>query len=93
LASDINYVASLTDGGRHKQQNDLLSQQITFEIKPVKDLIINADLNVRLQDYWQHYDQHPTYAHYSGLGEYSSEETYAATLTGFSNEYVSLVAK
>ncbi len=88
LANDINYVGTLTDGGRHKQQNEVLTETISLEITPFKDFVINADLSAKLTNNWQHYDQHITYSHYSGLSDgYSSDATYAATITGFSQSY------
>ncbi len=89
LASDINYIGTLRDGGRHKQQNEVLTETLNLKITPFKDFVINADLSAKLTNYWQHYEQHITYAHYSGLTEgYSSDATYAATITGFGTSYV-----
>lgn len=88
LMTDINYVNSLANGGRHVEQKDLQSYQINLKFKPIKELVINAEMNIRTNNDDTRWQQITQVAHYSGLGSQSADETYLSTLTGFSESYI-----
>lgn len=54
---------SLTQGGRYKSQEDITSQQLTFVIEPVENWKINAELNYRVNNNFQHTDVLTTYGY------------------------------
>lgn len=87
--ADINYAQSLQSGGRHREDQDMNSHQLKLVVTPLTDWKITAEMNMRLNNDWTHYDQNLQYAHYSGLGSQSEQETYLSTNTGFSESGVS----
>ena len=81
--SDINYIQTMQDGGRQNEQNDGLSQQAKVTISPLKDWNVIAELNVKTDNNWTHWDQKKVFSHYAN----NPEQTYLA-LTSPSNEVV-----
>lgn len=53
----------LTEGGRRQDQNDELSQQLSFMITPLEGWTINAELNYRTNNTFRHKDFQTVYAH------------------------------
>lgn len=51
-----SFVEVLENGGRHKDQDDVLAQQLTFRITPLKGWIVNAEFNYRINNHNQHKD-------------------------------------
>jgi len=56
-------VARLTEGGRYNTQTDVLAQQLSFQITPLKGWLINAELNYRITNKNNHKDWLPVYAY------------------------------
>lgn len=83
--SDINYIDALQNGGRHREQNDGLSQQIRVTITPMKNWNIIGEFNMKTDNNWTHYDHKPVYSHYAN----DPEKTYIASMTGPSQSKVS----
>ncbi|MBD8346814.1 SusC/RagA family TonB-linked outer membrane protein [Dysgonomonas sp. HGC4] len=83
--SDINYIGALKDGGRHKDQNDGLVQQGRLTFTPIKNWNIIGEMNVKIDNNWNHWDHKIVYSHYAD----DPEKTYAATMTGYSQNAVS----
>ncbi|NDV83113.1 TonB-dependent receptor [Bacteroides sp. 51] len=83
--SDINYIDALQNGGRHREQNDGLSQQIRITITPLKNWNIIGEFNMKTDNNWTHYDHKPVYSHYAN----DPEKAYIATMTGPSQSKVS----
>ncbi len=81
--SDINYIQTMSEGGRHKEQNDKLTQQVKATITPVKDWNIIGEMNVSTGYDWTHWDQKRVYSHYAD----NPENTYKA-LTSPNNDQV-----
>ncbi|MFA9370853.1 MAG: SusC/RagA family TonB-linked outer membrane protein [Labilibaculum antarcticum] len=81
--SDINYIQTMSEGGRHKEQNDKLTQQIRTTFTPVKDWNIIGEMNISTGNDWTHWDQQRVYSHYAD----DPEKTYKA-ITSPSNEQV-----
>ncbi|WP_461631749.1 SusC/RagA family TonB-linked outer membrane protein [Labilibaculum euxinus] len=81
--SDINYVQTMSDGGRHKEQNDKLTQQFRATFTPVRDWNIIGEMNISTDNNWTHWDQKRVYSHY----ENDPDKTYKA-LTSPGNEQV-----
>lgn len=77
LMADINYISALQDGGRHKEQNDILSQQFRFTITPLENWNIIGEMNIKTDNDWTHEEQLVTYAHYAD----NPEETYIPSTT------------
>lgn len=85
LMSDINYIAALRDGGRHKEQKDMLSQQFRFTLTPLKNWNIIGEMNIKTDNNWTHWDQLITYAHYAD----NPENTYIPGTTSPTKDQVS----
>lgn len=85
LMSDINYIAALQDGGRHKEQKDLLSQQFRFTVTPLENWNIIGEMNIKTDNNWTHWDQLVTYAHYAD----NPEATYVPGTTSPTKAQVS----
>lgn len=81
--SDINYIQTMQDGGRHKDQNDVMAQQMKFIATPLKDWSITAEMNIRTNNNWTHWDQHVVNSHFAD----DPEKTYKA-LTSPNNSQV-----
>lgn len=81
--SDINYIQTMQDGGRHKDQNDVMAQQVKLTATPLKDWIITGELNIRTNNDWTHWDQNVVYSHFAD----NPEKTYQA-LTSPNNSQV-----
>lgn len=80
---DYNYILYLEDGGRHKEQNDVFTNQVQFTITPVKNWNIVAEFNSRINNNWTHEDSHPIYAHDADdLPGYSAETMHLAYDSG-----------
>ena len=85
LMADINYISALQDGGRHKEQNDILSQQFRFTITPLENWNIIGEMNIKTDNDWTHEEQLVTYAHYAD----NPEETYIPSTTSATKPSVS----
>lgn len=85
LMSDINYIAAMRDGGRHKEQKDILSQQFRFTLTPLKNWNIIGEMNIKTDNNWTHWDQQMIYSHYV---EDPANSTYLA-LTSANKDQVS----
>ena len=85
LMSDINYIAAMRDGGRHKEQKDMLSQQFRFTLTPLKNWNIIGEMNIKTDNNWTHWDQQMIYSHYV---EDPANSTYLA-LTSANKDQVS----
>lgn len=81
--SDINYIQAMEEGGRNKEQNDILSQQLRVTITPLKNWNIIGEMNIKTDNNWTHWDQRRVFAHY----EDNPEATYQA-VTSVSNDQV-----
>lgn len=66
-------VARLTEGGRYNTQTDVLAQQLSFQITPLKGWLINAELNYRITNKNNHKDWLPVYAYDVDNGQYIIE--------------------
>lgn len=84
LTNDINYIGAMRDGGRHKEQQDALSQQIKVTVTPLKDWNIIGEFNVKTDNDWTHWEQFMVYSHYKD----NPENTYKA-LTSANKDQVS----
>lgn len=109
LASDFNYIDALENGGRHKEQNDVFTNQFQITVTPVKNWNIIGEFNARVNNNWTHEDAFPVYAHdaadpekthiptyYSRNTSYVSEDSYRSTYLNiniFTNYYLSLKEK
>ena len=80
--SDINYIEAMSNG-RHKTQNDALSQQLKVTFTPLKDWNIIGEMNVKTGYDWTHWDQVRVFSRY----EDNPENKYLA-LTSPSNDQV-----
>ncbi|MEG1562431.1 MAG: TonB-dependent receptor [Bacteroides sp.] len=56
-------IYQLTQGGRYKTQQDVLAQQLTLTIEPVKNWKINAELNYRTNNNFDHTGRETVYAY------------------------------
>lgn len=81
--SDINYIQTMSEGGRHKEQNDKITQQIRAVFTPLKDWDIIGEMNINTGTDWTHWDQQRVYSHY----EDDPEKIYKA-ITSPNNEQV-----
>lgn len=81
--SDINYIQAMEEGGRHKEQNDGMSQQLKLTVTPLQNWNIMAEMNMKTDNNWTHWDQVPVYSHYQN----NPEATYLA-MTGASSSQV-----
>lgn len=82
--TDNHYIDVMENGGRHKEQNDDLSQQIKATFTPVKNWNIVAEMNVRTRNNWTHWDRLKTYAHFAD----NPEATYIPTTTSATEDEV-----
>ncbi len=81
--TDINYALTMEEGGRHKEQNDEMSQQAKITITPTKDWNIMGEFNVRTRNNWTHWDQKRVYSHMAD----NPENTYRG-MTSAANDQV-----
>lgn len=58
-----SYVELLENGGMYNTQNDILSQQLSLRINPLKGWIINAELNYRINTSFNHTDWQTVYGY------------------------------
>lgn len=58
-----SYVERLTNGGRYKTQSDVIAQQVALRLTPLEGLIINAELNYRVNTNFNHNEALTTYAY------------------------------
>lgn len=63
MINDIHYAGVMSEGGRHKDENDVVSQQLRATITPLKNWNIIAEMNVRTGNDWTHWDQIRVYSH------------------------------
>jgi TonB-linked SusC/RagA family outer membrane protein len=81
--ADINYILTMKEGGTHKEQNDLLTQQGRITITPAKDWNIIGEFNFKTDNNWTHWDQKKVFSHYAN----NPQNTYLA-LTSPANDVV-----
>lgn len=82
--SDNHYIQAMDKGGRHKEQNDDMSQQIKATLTPIKNWNIIAEMNIRTGNNWTHWDVLKTYSHYAD----NPEATYVPTTTSATQDEV-----
>lgn len=83
IAADYNYIEHLTNGGRHKEQNDAFTNQVKMTITPLEGWNIMGEFNARVNNDWTHQDTKPVYAHDADdLDGLSSETTHLAFDSG-----------
>ena len=63
LYSSPSPALALQNGGRTKTQNDATYQQVQLIVNPLKGWTIHADLNYRVYDNFNHWDDQQTYNH------------------------------
>ncbi len=86
IAADYNYIEHLENGGRHKEQNDIFSNQLKVVITPLKGWNIIGEFNARVNSDWTHEDSQIVYAHDADdLEGLSSETTHVAFDSGDHN--------
>lgn len=86
--SDINYIESLQNAGRRRDQNDGLVQQVKLTVTPLKNWNIIGEMNIKTDNNWTHKDFKRIYSHYAN----DPEKTYVATMTGPSQDRVEEMA-
>lgn len=82
--SDNNYIEAMENGGRHKEQNDVMYQQFKLTFTPLKNWNIIGEMNYRTDNDWTHWDQQITYSHYAD----NPENTYVPPTTGSTQNQV-----
>lgn len=82
--SDNNYIEAMQNGGRHKEQNDVMYQQFKLTFTPMKNWNIIGELNYRTDNDWTHWDQQITYSHFAD----NPENTYVPPTTGSTQNQV-----
>ncbi len=87
LASDFNYIDALENGGRHKEQNDVFTNQFQLTITPIKNWNIIGEFNSRINNNWTHEDAFPVYAHDAVDPEKTHIPTYYSRTTSYVSEY------
>lgn len=87
LASDFNYIDALENGGRHKEKNDVFTNQFQITITPVKNWNIIGEFNSRINYNWTHEDAFPVYAHDAVDPEKTHIPTYYSRTTSYVSEY------
>ena len=68
-------IQRLTDGGRYETQKDILAQQLAFRVTPLEGLVINAELNYRINNENEHKDWLPVYGYDVDNNPYIIENT------------------
>lgn len=58
-----SFISELKDGGKHKEQNDVLAQQVSLRVKPLDGLTVNVELNYRINNSNFHKDWLTTYGY------------------------------
>ena len=58
-----SYIERMQNGGMYKSQKDILAQQLAFRLTPLKGLVINAELNYRINNENNHTDWQTTYGY------------------------------
>lgn len=58
-----SYIERMQNGGLYKSQKDILAQQLAFRLTPLKGLVINAELNYRINNENNHTDWQTTYGY------------------------------
>lgn len=87
LASDFNYIDALENGGRHKEQQDVFTNQFQLTITPIKNWNIIGEFNTRVNSNWNHEDGFPVYAHDAVDPERTHIPTYYSRTTSYVSEY------
>lgn len=83
IAADYNYIEHLENGGRHKEQNDIFTNQVKVVITPLKGWNITGEFNARINSDWTHQDTKVVYAHDADdLEDLSHETTHVAFDSG-----------
>lgn len=75
IAADYNYIEHLENGGRHKESNDVFTNQIQLVATPLPGWNITGEFNTRINNDWTHQDTKPVYAHDADDLEGLSHET------------------
>ena len=63
IMSNYNYILDLSEGGRHKEQNDAAYNQFKVTVTPLKNWNIIGEFNMRVNNNWTHEFRVPIYAH------------------------------
>lgn len=82
--SDNNYIEAMQNGGRHKEQNDVMYQQFKLTFTPLKNWNIIGEMNYRTDNDWTHWDQQITYSHFAD----NPDNTYVPPTTGSTQNQV-----
>ena len=83
IAADYNYIEHLENGGRHKEMNDVFTNQVQLVATPLKGWNITSEFNARINNDWTHQDSKPVYAHDADdLEGLSHESTHLAFDSG-----------
>ena len=83
IAADYNYIEHLENGGRHKEMNDVFTNQVQLVATPLKGWNITTEFNARINNDWTHQDSKPVYAHDADdLEGLSHESTHLAFDSG-----------
>ncbi|HEX3006653.1 MAG TPA: TonB-dependent receptor, partial [Bacteroidales bacterium] len=82
--SDNHYIQAMENGGRHKEQNDGLSQQLKATLTPLKGWNIVGEMNFKTENKWTHWEVLKTYSHYAD----NPNATYVPTTTSATQDEV-----
>ena len=72
---DESYIERLENGGRYQTQQDVVSQQLAFTLTPLPGWVINAELNYRVNNNFNHTDWQTTYAWDVDGNPYAAQNT------------------
>jgi len=89
IAADYNYIEHLENGGRHKEQNDLFTNQFKVVITPLEGWNIIGEFNAKVDNNWNHEDSKIVYAHDADDLEGLSSETVHKAFDSGSHDSVS----
>lgn len=84
--SDINYIDALENGGRNKEQKDVLSQQAKITFTPLENWNIIGEMNIKIDNSWNHIDELMVYAHYKDNPELTYKALTSANMDKVSEE-------
>lgn len=58
-----SFISELENGGKHKEQNDVLAQQLSLKVRPLPGMTVNVELNYRINTTNFHKDWLTTYGY------------------------------
>lgn len=73
-----SFIAQLKNGGEYNTQSDVTAQQLSFQLTPVKGLLINAELNYRINNNNNHTDYQTVYGYDVNNNPYVIENSNSA---------------